>query len=140
METCKLPVQGGVVAVAPGLAKNRHGNHDDVVFKPNLDFMAAELTADDVLKYAQAKNAGAPLSLESIHEVYRRSGITSMTFEDEQAVIEDEDPTGVVPTAGSVEDLANNGLPASDGNSGEGGDEDLDPTSQGEIDEDEVGD
>lgn len=72
------------------------GNPDDVVFKPNLDFMAAELTADDVLKYAQGKNSGAPLSNRSIHEIFRKGGVTEMAFDDEMEEIADEDPTGLL--------------------------------------------
>ena len=74
------------------------GNPEEVVFQPNLDFMSGELTADDVVKFTTAKNQGAPLSLQSIHDVFRKGGVTELAFDEEMQLIEDEDPTGTLPS------------------------------------------
>jgi len=73
------------------------GNPDEVVFKPNLDFMAPELTADDVVKFTTAKNQGAPISLQSLHDTFRRGGVTQIDFDEEMQLIEDEDATFNMP-------------------------------------------
>ena len=68
------------------------GNPEDVHFRPNLDFMEADLSAADVLQFTQAKNEGAPISRETLHGVFKRGGVTRMEFADEERTIEEEDP------------------------------------------------
>lgn len=106
------------------------GNAEEVVFKPNLDFMESEMTPDDILKITQAKNEGAPLSLRTIHGRFKASGVTEMDYEAETEEIEQEDPTGV---------LGNDG-PQDAGTAGSGGgtEEDEDPAPAASPDTDDL--
>jgi hypothetical protein len=113
------------------------GDSDKVVFKPNLDFMSAEITAEDVVKFTTAKNQGAPLANETIHGIYRRGGLTDLEFEAEQELIDDEDPTGVVPTAGSLAGLPGQPAPGDEDEDDPEGD---DPDREDVIGEGDEGD
>lgn len=58
-------------------------NEDEVFVEPNLDFAEANAPPQALLALLQAKQAGAPISLESIHEWARRNGYTTEEFQDE---------------------------------------------------------
>lgn len=75
-----------------------------VKITPNLDFDAAPLTGPDLLGYVSAKNMGAPLARETIHDLMRARNITKLSYEEEMAKIDDEEPMGPTIT-----------LPAKDG-------------------------
>ena len=68
---------------------------ESIVFTPNLDFAEPLMTGREFMDYVLAKNAGGPLSLETIHELARRHKITDKTFEDEMAELEAEGPTAL---------------------------------------------
>lgn len=61
-----------------------------VIVEPNLDFTDDLFTGQDVLEFMQSKAMGAPLSLKSIHDHFRKKDLTHKTFEDEMAEIEGE--------------------------------------------------
>lgn len=63
-----------------------------VLVEPNLDFTDDSFTGQDVLEFMQAKAMGAPLSLRSIHNVFRKKDLTQKTFEDEMDEIDGEKP------------------------------------------------
>lgn len=63
---------------------------EQVIVEPNLDFTDDAFTGQDVLEFMQAKAMGAPLSLKSIHDHFRKKDLTQKTFEDEMAEIEGE--------------------------------------------------
>lgn len=65
-------------------------NPDEVSVEPNLDFTDDAFTGQDVLEYMQAKALGAPLSLKTIHNNFRRKELTEKTFEEEMEEIEGE--------------------------------------------------
>ena len=66
-------------------------NPDEVVVTPNLEFVKETLPSKDLVELMSARTMGAPLSLESIHELIVKRGISEKTFEEEMALIEDED-------------------------------------------------
>lgn len=61
-----------------------------VSVEPNLDFTDDAFTGQDVLEFMQAKAMGAPLSLKSIHDHFRKKDLTQKTFDEEMAEIEGE--------------------------------------------------
>jgi hypothetical protein len=63
-----------------------------VTITPNLEFSDTPLVPDDMVKVMTAKSMGLPLSKESIHDKLVDKGWTQMSFEDEQAAIEEEPP------------------------------------------------
>ena len=58
-------------------------NPDEVIVEPNLDFVADRLPGAELVGYMTAKGLGAPLSLETIHEIAAERGLTALTFEEE---------------------------------------------------------
>lgn len=67
-------------------------NPDEVKVIPNLSWAENEVTPESILAFTQAKNQGAPFAKKSIHEHGRRGGLTTMSYEDEEALIEEEGP------------------------------------------------
>lgn len=73
-----------------------------VEFKPDLDFAEPNIDGQELLEIMTAKGVGAPLSMESIHGLARRGGLTNMTFEEEEKKINSEGPIlpSVMPQSG----------------------------------------
>ena len=67
-------------------------NPEEVKVEPNLDFVDDTIGGKEVVEIMTAKTLGAPLSLESVHRLMQDKGLTEMSFEDELALIGDEDP------------------------------------------------
>lgn len=65
-------------------------NPDEVVVIPNLDFTDDQMSGKQLTELMAGKTLGAPLSLESIHERMQERSMTSKTFEEELAQIENE--------------------------------------------------
>jgi hypothetical protein len=85
-------------------------NPDEVMVTPNLEFIDQSMTGKDLLDLMGAKNLGAPISLESIHNTMRARGMTEKEFEEEVQAIEDEQDLELTPKP-STED----GGPEADG-------------------------
>jgi hypothetical protein len=51
------------------------------------------MTGRELLDYVMAKNQGAPLARETIHEIARRHKITDKTFDEEEEAIAAEEPS-----------------------------------------------
>ena len=64
-----------------------------IVFTPNLDFAEPMMTGKEFMDYVLAKNAGGPLSTETLHDLARTHKITDRDFETEMELIESEGPT-----------------------------------------------
>lgn len=77
---------------------------DEVSVTPNLDFIDDLLTGQNLLEYIQAKLLGAPYSLESLHALMQRKGLTEMEFDEEMARIEAEAPAPEGTDAGGDPD------------------------------------
>ncbi len=66
-------------------------NPDEVKVEPNLDFIDESSEVGDLVKFAQAKKAGTPLSWKSVHNWLRQNDYTEFTFDEELDQIGDED-------------------------------------------------
>lgn len=86
-------------------------NPDEVKITPNLEFADLTMTGKDLTDIMTAKNMGAPISKESVHELMVMRGLTSKEFEEEMELVADEDPllgnpagalATLVPPAGPV--------------------------------------
>jgi len=67
---------------------------EQVVVKPNMDFVNDVLGGEELVKLATAKSMGAPLSNRSIHHQMQEKGLTQMTLDEELSAIEEEEPLG----------------------------------------------
>lgn len=63
-----------------------------VIVEPNLDFGDIQEAAKQLIDLMAAKNAGAPIALETIHEHAQQLGITERAFDEEMGLIDGEAP------------------------------------------------
>ena len=82
----------GLERVLKKLAVWYGADPDKVRITPNLRFSDADINGQTLVSLIQAKSLGAPLSEESIHEFLRTQGATQLSYEDELAKIETEQP------------------------------------------------
>jgi hypothetical protein len=68
---------------------------EQVIVTPNLDFVSDRLPGAELVGYMTAKGLGAPLALETIHEIAVERGLTTLTWEDEQKRLEAEAELGL---------------------------------------------
>lgn len=81
-------------------------NPEEVSVKPNLDFANEQLISRSLVELVTAKNMGAPLSMESLHNLMRDKGLTDMDFEEELDKISEEEPIGALN--GTMNNPSNN--------------------------------
>lgn len=74
-------------------------NPEEVEVIPNTDFVKDVFNPDDLLKFVSAKNAGAPISNETIHAWMRKKEVTNIDFDEEIEKISEEELLGVGSTA-----------------------------------------
>lgn len=106
-------------------------NPEDVKVTPNLDFIDEVADVGDLVKMAQAKKSGMPLSWKSIHNWLKQKEFTDMEFDDELTVIGEEESDDRLgpPDGGLGEDGIDplTGEPiVQGGQGGQGSDEDED--------------
>lgn len=89
----------GVAAILRIAAKWTGEDPSLVKVVPNLDFADAPIDGAELLAFMQAKQAGAPFSLHTIHDYLTRRGFTTTEFESEIAKIASEPKLGVQPAA-----------------------------------------
>jgi len=65
-------------------------NEEEVKVTPNLDFANDKIDGNTLLAFMNAKQMGAPWSLESIHQFLRERDLTKLSFEEELKKIEEE--------------------------------------------------
>lgn len=65
---------------------------EEVVVTPNLDFDNNEMSGKDLIELMSAKNMGAPISQQTIHENMANRGLTVYTLDEELELIEEEAP------------------------------------------------
>lgn len=68
----------------------RGADPEKVKVSPNLEFAELTFNAEELVKLMTSRSMGAPISLESIHNVMKDRGLTKMAFEDELEKIQDE--------------------------------------------------
>jgi hypothetical protein len=81
----------GLQTILRKIAEWIGANPLEVVVTPNMDFVPDTFAPKELLDFMAAKNADAPLSLESIHRWLKEKGITELTFEEELQKIEQEE-------------------------------------------------
>lgn len=87
----------GLTSVLRDMAVWYNANPDEVEVVPNMDFADIQFQGQDLAQLMAAKNMGAPISEQSIHEYLVRRGVTNMSLEEEQAAIEAEPPAMAEP-------------------------------------------
>lgn len=68
---------------------------EKVKVTPNLEFIDQRLVAKDLVDLMTARSLGAPMALETVHDFMSTRGITEKTFEEEMALVEEEDMADV---------------------------------------------
>jgi hypothetical protein len=101
----------GLQMVLRKMAKWAGADPESVVVEPFTNFVDVNLASKELLDIVSAKKMGLPISWESVHALMRDRGVTRLTFEDEQQLIEAEDaldetmnPDGPVEINPEVED------------------------------------
>lgn len=88
-------------------------NPDDVKVEPNTDFIDEALEGQNLLNYMQARRLGAPLSLKMIHRLMQKRDLTNMDYEEEVALIEEEQNDMKFLLGPDPEEMAKLGAPTS---------------------------
>ena len=71
-------------------AKWMGADPEKVVVKPNLEFTKSMFNGQDFVQIITARNLKAPISLQSIHGWLVDQGLTTLSFEEEMAILEEE--------------------------------------------------
>ena len=79
-------------------------NPKEVVVTPNMDFVEDTIPTSDVVDLTTAKSAGAPISQQTIHGFMKSKDLTTLTFKEEMALIDQEEPLNPAPRAGDNPD------------------------------------
>lgn len=82
----------GLEAILKTCAEWVGANPDEVKVTPNLEFDTVLMTAQELVQMVSAKNMGAPISTETIHDNMVARGMTKKTLEDELEAINEEAP------------------------------------------------
>lgn len=69
----------------------------NILVKPNKDFARKTISGQDLVQIVTARNQGAPISKQSIHSYMAENGLTTMTYEQELALVKTEQPGEVPP-------------------------------------------
>ena len=80
----------GLETILKLCAKWMGENPDEVKIIPNLDFSKSLFSGQNLVQTMAARNLGAPVSLETIHEYLTDQGLTKLTFEEEMKKIQEE--------------------------------------------------
>ena len=91
-------------------------NPDDVKIIPNQDFADDKMTGKELGDLMTAKMLGAPISDKTIHTQMRQRDLTDMTYEDELAEIQDEEPRNGGKGTGITDPNQPNPVPNQPGN------------------------
>ena len=74
---------------------------------PNTEFTNAASNAQELVYLMTARGLGAPLSMQSIHTNLKEKGYTSLDYEDEKKLVEEEGPNGEEANVGAEKATAN---------------------------------
>jgi len=107
-------------------------NPDEVVVIPNTDFVDDRMAGQELAQLMGAKTMGAPISLQTIHDLMQDRNVTERTWEEELEAIEEEDGIEVLQPAGTDdedgpeddEEMDEDGNPIDAGDDEEDDDED----------------
>lgn len=79
------------------IARLKNADPNLVKVTPNLNFTKVGMQGQELVNLLQARQLGAPLSLESIHQYITDKGITTMEFMAEVEKVLQENKLGIVP-------------------------------------------
>lgn len=96
----------GLERVLKALARWYGANENEVIVKPNLTFTEQDLNGETLIKIMEARQVGAPISLESVHNWLRDNGLTKMTLDEELDAIEQEEPDRIIDKLSPVDKQA----------------------------------
>lgn len=85
-----IAAAAGLEAGLKNIARFMGIDPNEVRVEPNTDFVQDSLPPQEVLALVQAKNEGAPLSFESIHEYLRNHDYTDLNLQEELALMAGE--------------------------------------------------
>jgi len=95
-------------------------NPEEVRVSPNTDFVEDAASPEQALKLVEARNAGLPISLQSIHEWASKNEFTQKTWEDElQQITEDAAIINTINGGAPVDQTVVNEAPAAEENTNE---------------------
>ena len=77
---------------------------EEVTVAPNLDFVDDNFDPADLVQLINAKNLGAPISVETIHEWLRERDVTSFDLEEELDKIVEEEAMGLGSSSDALPD------------------------------------
>lgn len=92
----------GLQKILRTVARWKGLNEDEVQVEPNLDFVDAPLTGQELVQLMTARSQGAPIALQTIHEMLFDRGLTKLSWEDELKRIEKEQQDGLDILSGGV--------------------------------------
>jgi len=90
MKTIAMTGAGAIENLFKICAEWIGANPEEVIIKPNLDYSNSTVAATELVQLWNGKQTGLPISEKSIHDYMRTNGFTSMAYEDEKDVIDEE--------------------------------------------------
>ena len=112
LKTIALAGAAGLQEILRNAAEWIGADPTKVTVTPNLDFAEDELQSKSLVEYMTAKTMGAPISNKTIHGIMAKKGVTDLTYEEEVAEIDAEEP--LTPPA----DTTNRGAAGNDQGTG----------------------
>lgn len=82
----------GLQRILRVIARWMGADPEQVVVKPNLDFADVQMDGQTLVQLLTAKAMGAPISLQTIHNLMQQRGVTTVTYEEELDLIAEEMP------------------------------------------------
>lgn len=81
---------GGLQEILRKIARWMGLDPKQVVVTPNLDFIDDTMGGKDLVELMTAKTLGAPMSLQTVHQLMQRRNVTELTWEEEIKELESE--------------------------------------------------
>ncbi len=129
-----LTAAGALQEILRAAAEWVGADPEEVVVTPNLKFIDDTMPSAELLGLITAKEAGAPLSIQTIHENMQNRGITQYSLEEELGLIQQEQERGIGlrASAGS----ANADGPVTDSEDTDAEDDDADGSAADDAEQD----
>ncbi len=108
---------GALQAILRIAAKWMSLDPEKVIVTPNLEFSDFEMNGENLVKLMTARTMGAPISLESIHNLMTDQGLTKLDYETELDKIAEENAND--PRLTGTDTGGNDTMPGNDTQAGE---------------------
>lgn len=83
---------------------------DEITVVPNLDFVKGAFSAQELIQLVTSRNAGAPISLNTLHKYLVDYGVTDETLDNELALIAKEKPGDIKPIIEQIDKSTGSGV------------------------------